>query len=226
MGIFDRKQKYHTLKEMKLISAIVATATAAVVQTGQWNGVDNDNTCGATYEWQDANGDVLSLVNATCSWQSNSAITYAYVDNGGFVASNNAVTGLAQSGDAALRFFFAQSCVNGTCDNSTCWDITIDCQANPNNVALPGLYIQENINDHRGDNDNWNLQVAGVNQGDVISFDFGGSNDVYNLTTDFGAVSGSGNTWAVSVQDAPFGELLQLTVYANEVVDLFSTTVE
>merc|ERR1711953_983551 len=214
MGIFDRKQKYHTLKEMKLISAIVATATAAVVQTGQWNGVDNDNTCGATYEWQDANGDVLPLVNATCSWQSNSAITYAYVDNGGFVASNNAVTGLAQSG------------VNGTCDNSTCWDITIDCQANPNNVALPGLYIQENINDHRGDNDNWNLQVAGVNQGDVISFDFGGSNDVYNLTTDFGAVSGSGNTWAVSVQDAPFGELLQLTVYANEVVDLFSTTVE
>merc|ERR1711953_460629 len=208
MGIFDRKQKYHTLKEMKLISAIVATATAAVVQTGQWNGVDNDNTCGATYEWQDANGDVLSLVN------------------GGFVASNNAVTGLAQSGDAALRFFFAQSCVNGTCDNTTCWDITIDCQANPNNVALPGLYIQENINDHRGDNDNWNLQVAGVNQGDVISFDFGGSNDVYNLTTDFGAVSGSGNTWAVSVQDAPFGELLQLTVYANEVVDLFSTTVE
>merc|ERR1712003_259298 len=170
------ENKNHTLKEMKLISAIVATATAAVIQTGQWNGVDNDNTCGSTWEWQDENGDALSIVNATC-------------------------------------------------DNSTCWDVVPDCQANPNNEGLPGLYIQENINDHRGSQDSWNLQVHGVSQGDVLTFDFQGNNDVTNLTTAFGTVSGSGNSWAVSVQEAPFGDLFQLEVSANSVPDLFSTTV-
>merc|ERR1712157_408385 len=148
------ENKNHTLKEMKLISAIVATATAAVVQTGQWNGVDNDNTCGSTWE-----------------------------------------------------------------------DVGPDCQANPNNEGLPGLYIQENINDHRGSQDSWNLQVHGVSQGDVLTFDFQGNNDVTNLTTAFGTVSGSGNSWAVSVQEAPFGDLFQLEVSANSVPDLFSTTV-
>merc|ERR1712025_585371 len=217
------ENKNHTLKEMKLISAIVATATAAVVQTGQWNGVDNDNTCGSTWEWQDENGDALSIVNATCSWVGTN-IAHAYADNGAFVAGANAVTGF-QAGSASLRFFFSQSCVNGTCDNSTCWDVVPDCQANPNNEGLPGLYIQENINDHRGSQDSWNLQVHGVSQGDVLTFDFQGNNDVTNLTTAFGTVSGSGNSWAVSVQEAPFGDLFQLEVSANSVPDLFSTTV-
>merc|ERR1712157_685024 len=85
----------------------------------------------------------------------------------------------------------------------TCWDVVPDCQANPNNEGLPGLYIQENINDHRGSQDSWNLQVHGVSQGDVLTFDFQGNNDVTNLTTAFGTVSGSGNSWAVSVQEAP-----------------------
>merc|ERR1712035_183425 len=137
----------HKSEEMKLISAIVAAATAQqMVQTDYWNGVDESNTCGSTWEWQDADGNGISVVNATCTWTSNS------------------VTGLpsGSSGSAALRFFFAQTCVNGTCDNSTCWDVTPDCQANPNNEALPGLYIQENVNDPRGNQDSWNLQVAGV----------------------------------------------------------------
>merc|ERR1712003_84954 len=225
MGISDRKQKS---QEMKLISAIVAAATAqTMVQTGQWNGVDESNTCGSTWEWQDADGNGVSVVNATCSWTSNSQITYAYADSGAFVAGANAVTGLpsGSAGSASLRFFFAQTCVNGTCDNSTCWDVTPDCQANPNNEALPGLSIQENVNDHRGSQDSWNLQVAGVSAGDVITLDFQGGNDVTNLTTDFGTVSGSGNSWAVSVQNEPFGDLLQLKVEANVVPDLFATTV-
>merc|ERR1711893_260173 len=142
----------HKSEEMKLISAIVAAATAQqMVQTDYWNGVDESNTCGSTWEWQDADGNGISVVNATCTWTSNSVITYAYADNGAFVAGSSA--------------------------------------------------------------------------GDVRSFDFQGANQVTNLTTDFGVVSGSGNSWAVSVQNEPFGDLLQLTVEADVVPDLFATTV-
>merc|ERR1712158_237859 len=139
MGIFDRKQKS---QDMKLISAIVATVSAsAMTKTGQWNGVDESNTCGMTFEWQDANGDPLSIVNATCSWEADSTITFAYGDNGAFVAGSNAVTGFepGSDGSASVRFFFAQTCVNGTCDNSTCWEFTSppNCEANPNNGDSP-----------------------------------------------------------------------------------------
>merc|ERR1712193_149192 len=143
MGIFDRKQKS---QEMKLISAIVAAATAqTMVMAGQWNGVDESNTCGSTWEWQDADGNGVSVVNATCSLTSNDVITYAYADSGAFVAGSNAVTGLpsGSAGSASLRFFFAQNCVTGT-----------------------------------------------------------------------------GNSWAVAVQNEPFGDLLQLKVEADVVPDL------
>jgi len=227
MGIFDRKQKS---QEMKLISAIVATAAASpMTKTGQWNGVDESNTCGMTFEWQDANGDPLSIVNATCSWQADSTITFAYGDNGAFVAGSNAVTGFesGSDGSASVRFFFAQTCVNGTCDNSTCWEFTSppNCEANPNNEGLAGMYIQENINDHRGSQDNWNLQIQGATGGQTFTVEFGNGNQVTNLTSDFATVSGSGNSWAVTVQDEPFGDLLQMKVEADAVPDLWSTVV-
>merc|ERR1711872_229289 len=58
----------HKSEEMGLISAIVAAATAqTMVQTDYWNGVDESNTCGSTWEWQDADGNGISVVNATCS---------------------------------------------------------------------------------------------------------------------------------------------------------------
>jgi hypothetical protein len=180
---------------MKLF-ALISVAAA------NWNGVSEDNSCG-----MQISGD--SMINSTCT-VSGSSIGAVFAGNGAFITGANTFTGFdGVSGNADVVVFFEQDCSSGTCDNSTCWDASVSCV--DNGAATDGVFFMESVNDNRGASGNYNLQVAGVSSGDVLSFDLNGWNAV-NITAPFGLVNGEGSTFSVTVGDGPFGDLFQVSV--------------
>jgi len=180
---------------MKLF-ALISVAAA------NWNGVSEDNSCGMQIAG-------ASMVNSTCTVSGNS-IGAVFAGNGAFITSANTFTGFdGISGNADVVVFFEQTCVDGNCDNSTCWDAAVSCV--DNGAASAGVYFMESVNDNRGASGNYNLQIAGVSAGDTLSVDLNGWNAV-NVTAPFGTVSSDGNAFTVQVDDASFGDLFQISV--------------
>jgi len=166
------------------------------------------------------------MINSTCTISGNS-IKAVFAGNGAFITGPNTFTGFdGISGDVDAVVFFEQSCVDGVCDNSTCWDFAVSCV--DNGAASAGVFFMESVNDNRGAaGGNYNLQVAGVSQGDTLSFDLNGWNAV-NITAPFGVVSGSGSSFSVQVNDEPFGDLFQVSVTDDnnaEALNLWASTV-
>ena len=181
---------------MKLF-ALISVAAA------NWNGVSEDNSCGMQIAG-------ASMVNSTCT-VSGSSISAIFAGNGAFITSTDTFTGFdGISGNADVVVFFNQDCSSGECDNSTCWDAAVSCV--DNGAASQGVYFMETVNDNRGAaGGNYNLQVAGVSVGDVVSFDLNGWNAV-NITAPFGTVTSvSPGIFSVSV-DSEFGDLFQVSV--------------
>jgi len=206
MGTKEEKVK---VKEMKLFATLAAVASA------QWNGVSDQNTCG-----MQISGD--SMVNKTCT-VTGSNIAHVFAGNGAFILdiADYAFTGYdGVSGDADVVVFFEQDCSSGTCDNSTCWDASVDCVSN--GAASAGVFFMETVNDHRGaKGGNVNLQIAGVTAGDTLSIDLNGF-ACQNITAPFGTVSADEDAWgnmyadtgvfSVQVGDGPFGDLFQISI--------------
>ena len=189
-------------------------ATLAALVSAEWNGVSEDNSCGM----QIANGQ--SMVNATCTI-SGSNIAYQFAGNGAFITGANTFTGFdGASGDVDMVVFFEQTCVDGDCDNSTCWDAQVNCV--DNGAASAGVFFMETVNDHRGaKGGNVNLQIAGVSAGDTLSIDLAGFS-CQNISAPFGVVSAEEDAWGnqysdsgiftVQVGDGPFGDLFQISI--------------
>lgn len=198
---------------MKLNLALVAAVAA------EWNGQSEDSTCG-----MQLSGD--SMVNSTCT-VSGSNIKSMYAGNGAFIDSNGDLTGFEGiSGNADVVVFFTQSCENGVCDNSTCWDAAISCDYN--GEATSGVMFMETVNAAQAGM--LNLQIAGVNANDVVSIELndGNGNNVAltNITSNGGTVSSDSANGAFSVTAGDnFGDLLQVSVNADAVVDLFKSSV-
>merc|ERR1712003_310206 len=200
-------------KEMKLISALVAVAAA------EWNGQSETDTCGMQLSG-------ASMVNSTCT-VSGSNIKSMYAGNGAFIDSNGDLTGFdGISGDADVIVFSDQACSSGTY-NSTCWDASISCT---NNGAAPaGVMFMETVNAaHAG---MLNLQIAGVSAGDVVSIALNDGNGngagLTNITSSGGVASATESASGMFSVTAGenFGDLLQVTVNSDAVVDLFKSTV-
>merc|ERR1711915_1118308 len=100
----------------------------------------------------------------------------------------NTFTGFdGTSGNVDMVVFFNQDCSSGECDNSTCWDASVNCVAN--GAATEGVFFMETVNDHRGaKGGNVNLQISGVKSGDVLAIDLAGF-ACQNISAPFGAVS-------------------------------------
>jgi len=188
-------------------------ATLAALASAEWNGVSQDNTCGMQISGE-------SMINKTCT-VSGSNIAYVFAGNGAFITGADTVTGFdGISGDADVVVFFEQDCSSGECDNSTCWDASVDCVSN--GAASAGVFFMETVNDHRGaKGGNVNLQIAGVTAGDTLQIDLAGF-ACQNITAPFGTVSADQDAWgnmysddgtfAVQVGDGPFGDLFQISV--------------
>merc|ERR1711897_68612 len=89
-----------------------------------------------------------------------------FAGNGAFVNGANTFTGYdGTSSDVNVVVFFNQAeDADGNLDNSTCWDAAVSCA----DSGAP--YFMENVNDHRNaKNGNYNIQIANVNNGDVLS---------------------------------------------------------
>merc|ERR1711959_24788 len=142
------KNSIQKLKEMKLIGTLAAVAAA------QWNGQSADSTCG-----MQLSGD--SMVNSTCT-VSGSNIKAMYAGNGAFIDGSSLTGFEGMSGNADVVVFFEQDCSTGECDNSTCWDATINCVYN--GVASSGVMFMETVNAAMV-----NLQIAGVSAGDSVA---------------------------------------------------------
>jgi len=184
---------------MKLFALIAAVSA-------DWNGVSEDNSCG-----MQLSGD--SMVNSTCT-VSGSNIKAVFAGNGAFITGANTFTGFdGISGNVDAVVFFEQSCVDGDCDNSTCWDAAVSCV--DNGAASAGVYFMESVNDNRGAVGNYNLQIAGVSAGDNLSFNLNGW-VATNITAPFGSVNGDGSTFSVTVGDGPFGDLFQVSVSSGD----------
>jgi len=195
---------------MKLFALIAAVSA-------EWNGVSNDNTCG-----MQISGD--SMVNATCTISGNN-IKSVFAGNGAFITGANTVTGFdGISGDVDAVVFFEQSCVDGDCDNSTCWDASVSCV--DNGSASAGVYFMETVNDNRGaKGGNVNLQIANVQNGDVLSINLNGDNlngfACQNISAPFGVVSATEDAWGNQYSDdgtfsvqvgESFGDLFQISI--------------
>jgi len=202
-------------------SALIAAVAA------DWNGVSEDNSCGSQISAD-------SMVNSTCT-VSGSNIKHVFAGNGAFITGENTFTGFEDiSGDVEVIVFFEQQC-NGDCDNSTCWDATVNCVENES--ASAGVFFMESVNDHRGaKSGNFNLQIAGVSAGDSLAIALkntdGGDFAVQNITVPFGTTSGSSSDngiFNVQVGDEPFGDLFQVSVTAQDtagILNLWRSTVE
>jgi len=207
------KNSIQKLKEMKLIGTLAAVAAA------QWNGQSDDSTCGMQLSG-------ASMVNSTCT-VSGSSIKSMYAGNGAFITGDNTMTGFeGMSGDADVVVFFDQDCSTGECDNSTCWDATLDCVYN--GVATDGVFFMETVN--AANSGMVNLQIAGVSAGDVVAISLtdnkGNAVGLTNITSAGGAVSSDEANGSFSVTAGEnFGDLLQVSVNADAVIDLFSSTV-
>jgi hypothetical protein len=198
---------------MKLNLALVAAVAA------NWNGQSEDSTCGM----QLSGG---SLVNSTCT-VSGSSIKSMYAGNGAFITGANTLTGFdGISGDADVVVFFSQSCDETGCDNSTCWDAEINCV--DNGAATPGVFFMETVNAaHAGI---VNLQIAGVNALDAVAItlndDSGNPVGLTNITSSGGSVDAEeANGSFVVTAGENFGDLLQVSVNADAVINLFLSTV-
>merc|ERR1712226_1391292 len=84
------------------------------------------------------------------------------------------------------------------------------------------VFFIETVNDHRGaKGGNVNLQIAGVNAGDVLAIDLAGF-ACQNISAPFGEVSATADAWgnqysddgtfSVTVGDGPFGDLFQISI--------------
>merc|ERR1711990_94211 len=142
------KEEKANNKEMKLF------ATLAALVSADWNGVSEDNSCGMQI--------------------SGASISYQFAGNGAFITGANTFTGFdGTSGNVDMVVFFNQDCSSGECDNSTCWDASVNCVAN--GAATEGVFFMETVNDHRGaKGGNVNLQISGVKSGDVLAIDLAG----------------------------------------------------
>jgi hypothetical protein len=188
-------------------------ATLAAVASANWNGVSEDNSCG-----MQISGD--SMVNATCT-VSGSSMAYKFAGNGAFITGTNSFTGYdGMSGEADVVVFFEQTCVDGNCDNSTCWDASVDCV--DNGAATAGVFFMETVNDHRAaKGGNINLQISGVSAGETLSIDLNGF-ACQNISAPFGTVAAQADAWgnqysdtgafSVTVGDGPFGDLFQISI--------------
>merc|ERR1712044_4908 len=214
----SKKSNTTRREKMKVLSAIVAAATASV--TTEWPGVSVDNTCGSLWEAED------SIVNKTCTISAPNA-QYQFAGNGAFVTGANTFTGYdgTSSSVNVVVFYNQAEDADGNLDNSTCWDINVSCV--DNGAAVEGLFFMENVNDHRNaKNGNYNIQIAGVQNGQTLSIQLndndGNGYGVQNIPADFGVVSATDDAWGnqysddgsftIEVGDQPFGQLFQITV--------------
>jgi len=194
-------------------------AAVAVAEDTQWDGVSVDNSCGMTISGE-------NFVNKTCT-VSGSDISYIFAGNGAFVNGANTFTGYdGTSSDVNVVVFFNQAeDADGNLDNSTCWDAAVNCVDSGADYGAP--YFMENVNDHRNaKNGNYNIQIANVNNGDVLTIQLNNNDGdefaVQNITADFGVVSATEDNWGnqysddgsftVTVGDAVFGQLFQISV--------------
>ena len=202
---------------MKLNLALVAAAAA------QWNGQSEDAPCGMQLSG-------ASLVNSTCTI-SGSSIKAIYAGNGAFIAGDGELTGFdGISGNADAIVLFEQTCVDGDCDNSTCWDASISCT--DNGEASDKVMFMETVNSAGQNGGVINLQIANVNAGDAVSITLndgsGNGVELANITSAGGVVSTeSSNSGTFSVvAGESFGDLLQVSVnVVDGVVDLFRSEV-
>merc|ERR1739838_917541 len=223
MGIgTSKKSKTHGEEEnMKVLSAIIAAAAS----DSSWDGVAADNTCGMVIE-----GD--NFVNKTCTI-SGSSIEHIFAGNGAFVNGVNSFTGFdGTPSDVNVVVFFSQAeDGDGSLDNSTCWDASVDCVDSGADTSRP--LFMENVNDHRN-----------VNNGDVLTIQLndnaGNPFAVQNISADFGVVGATGDNWGnqysddgsftVTVGDAVFGQLFQISVVQQPgntgVMSMWQSTVQ
>jgi len=202
---------------MKLNLALVAAAAA------QWNGQSEDAPCGMQLSG-------ASLVNSTCSI-TGANIKAIYAGNGAFIAGDGELTGFdGISGNADAIVLFEQTCVDGDCDNSTCWDASISCT--DNGEASDKVMFMETVNSAGQNGGVINLQIANVNAGDAVSITLndgsGNGVELANITSAGGVVSTeSSNSGTFSVvAGESFGDLLQVSVnVVDGVVDLFQSVV-
>jgi len=232
----SKKSNTTRREKMKVLSAIVAAATASV--TTEWPGVSVDNSCGSLWESEE------SIVNKTCTISAPNA-QYQFAGNGAFVVDGNTFTGFdGVSGSVNVVVFYGQAeDADGNLDNSTCWDIDVSCS--DYGGAYAGLYFMENVNDHRNaKNGNYNIQIAGVANGQTLSIQLndndGNAYSVQNITADFGVVSATEDAWGNQYSDdgsftvevdaeQPFGQLFQISVVQQPgntgVLSMWSSTV-
>jgi hypothetical protein len=201
---------------MKLSFALAALASAAV----EWDGQSPNGGCGSQIS-----GD--SLVNSTCTVTGNNIKTM-YAGNGAFIVSSNQLTGFdGVSGNVDLVVIFEQDCDGGTCDNSTCWEAEVNCVNN--GAATEGMMFMETVN--AANSGNLNLQIAGVPANTAIAVTLNDANGngvgLKNITAPGGVVdsdeSADGTFTVTSGEN--FGDLFQISVVTDAVVDLFQSTV-
>ena len=167
-----------------------------------------------------------SMVNSTCTIVGDN-IKAIYAGNGAFITGEQTMTGFEGiSGDADLIVFFKQLCDAWGCDNSTCWDASLDCV--DNGVASTGVYFMETVS--AANAGMINLQIAGVNPGETIAItlndDFGVPVGLTNITSHGGKVSTEESSGSFSVTAGKnFGQLLQVTVNTEAVVNLWKSEV-
>jgi hypothetical protein len=199
---------------MKLNLALVAAVAA------EWNGQSADSTCGMQLSG-------ASMVNATCT-VSGTSIKAIYAGNGAFISGQNTLTGFdGVSGDADVVVFFDQDCSTGECDNSTCWDAALSCV--DNGSAASGVMFMETVNAAQAGI--INLQIANVNGGETVTItlndDAGNSVALTNITSAGGVASAEEaalGSFSVTAGEN-FGDLLQVSVNAAGVVNLFQSEV-
>merc|ERR1711892_825975 len=183
----SKKSNYKQQEEnMKVLSAIIA---AAVASDASWDGVSADNTCGMVIS-----GD--NFVNKTCA-VTGSSMEYIFAGNGAFINGDNTFTGYdGTSSDVNVVVFFSQSAdADGNLDNSTCWDASVSCA--DSGADYSGPFFTENVN--------YNIQIANVNNGDVLSIQLmnndGGEYGAQNITADFGTVGATADAWGNQYSD-------------------------
>jgi hypothetical protein len=194
--------------------ALVAAVAA------EWNGQSADSTCGMQLSG-------ASMVNATCT-VSGTSIKAIYAGNGAFISGANTLTGFdGVSGDADVVVFFDQDCSTGECDNSTCWDAALSCV--DNGSAASGVMFMETVNAAQAGI--INLQIANVNGGETVTItlndDAGNSVALTNITSAGGVASAEEaalGSFSVTAGEN-FGDLLQVSVNAAGVVNLFQSEV-
>jgi len=210
---------------MKLLS-VIATS---VLAEGSWGGISVDNTCGQIVQGP-------TTVNQTCTITGND-ISYIFAGNGAFITGPNSFTGFEGiSGDAELVVFFEQELNDdGELDNSTCWDVEVNCVDNGGSFIGGDPLFMETVNDYRmAKGSNYNLQIANVQSGDTLSIQLndasGNAFNVQNISAPFGVVSAVNNgAFSVTVNQEVFGDLFQISVTdtgANPgVLSLWSSTI-